>query len=82
MTREINFDKEEEIMESDVIVVVNTCPICNKTHSVEIDIVDFFDWKDGTPAQFTFPYLSATEREQLISGMCPNCQNDIFGKEE
>lgn len=81
MIREINFDKEEEIMESDVIVVANTCPICNKTHSVEADIVDFFDWIDGTPAQVAFSYLSATEREQLISGICPDCQNDIFGKE-
>lgn len=79
MTKEINFNKEEGIMKNDVIV--DTCPICNKTHSVEVDIIDFFDWIDGTPAQVAFSSLSATEREQLISGICPACQNDIFGKE-
>jgi hypothetical protein len=29
-------------------------------------------------AQDAFPYLSATEREQLISHICPDCQHDIF----
>lgn len=66
-------------MKGDMIVAVNTCPICGKTHSVELDIVDFFDWIGGTLTQVAFSYLSATEREQLISGICPDCQDDIFG---
>jgi len=36
----------------------------------------------GELAQNAFPYLSATEREQLISHICPKCQDSIFGSDE
>lgn len=57
-----------------------TCPFCGTTHFVEVAERDYNAWQSGELAQVAFPYLSATEREQLISQMCPNCQEKIFGQ--
>lgn len=54
------------------------CPFCGAFHSVTVDFMDYFAWEAGDFAQEAFPYLSPTEREQLISHSCPNCQDKIF----
>ena len=56
-----------------------TCPFCEMNHQVLVNEDDFYRWQDGELAQNAFPYLSATEREQLISQVCPDCQEKIFG---
>lgn len=61
------------------LTVEISCPICGCVHTVEVDEVDFIAWQEGELAQRAFPYLSATEREQLISQFCPQCQESIFG---
>lgn len=55
------------------------CPMCGKEHTVEVEYKDFLDWEEGKLAQYAFPYLNSTEREQLISRLCPSCQKEIFG---
>lgn len=62
-----------------MITIEITCPFCGCLHTVEVNAVDFQSWQSGVLAQVAFPYLSATEREQLISQICPVCQEDIFG---
>lgn len=62
--------------------LVMACPFCGKEHSVDIASSDYFAYMDGELAQNAFPYLSATEREQIISHICPACQESIFGGEE
>ena len=63
--------------------VVTVCPFCGHANEVEVNEADYFDWAfDGVLAQDAFPYLSADEREMLISGICPKCWEDTFGKEE
>jgi len=64
------------------ITIMMNCSFCNKDHSVTVFVKDYTAWIKGTRAQDAFPYLSATKREQMISGICPKCQNDIFGEEE
>ena len=60
--------------------LLNTCPLCGKNHSVFVKEEDYFAWQyERVSAQNAFPYLSPTEREQLISGFCPKCQENIFG---
>lgn len=54
------------------------CPFCGDEHTVMVGLEDYFLYKDGELAQNAFPYLSATEREQLISHMCPECQKKYF----
>ena len=59
--------------------IVMTCPICGDTHSVKVDADAYFSWVDGELAQNAFPNLSPTEREALISNLCPACQEEVFG---
>lgn len=64
-------------------VVKTKCPFCHKYHLVEVDIKDFYAWHDGEKlVQDAFPYLSANEREMLISGICPTCWDKMFPPEE
>ena len=55
------------------------CPFCGNLHSVSVDADGFNAWADGAPIQDALPNLSVTEREQIISCLCPDCQKDIFG---
>ena len=64
------------------ITVVTYCPFCGKGHEIEVNEMDYLDWKDGALAQEAFPYLSAEDREMLISGICPDCWDSMFGVEE
>jgi hypothetical protein len=43
---------------------------------------DLQKFSEGKHAQSAFPYLSAAEREFLISGICPNCWDLMFSAEE
>ena len=64
------------------ICVVTICPFCGHAHEVEVNEMDYWDWQDGELAQNAFPYLSADEREMLISGICPTCWDKMFGSDE
>jgi hypothetical protein len=44
---------------------------------------DFLDWTSGVGyIQEKLSYLSADERELLISGTCGSCWKEMFGSEE
>jgi len=64
------------------VYIISYCPFCGKGHEVEVNDMDYLDWKDGASAQDAFPYLSASERELLITGICPTCWNNTFGDTE
>ena len=64
------------------IDVVMTCLICGKSHPVEVNLEKFEAWQNGELIQNAMPDLTPTEREQLISGVCPKCQADFFEGEE
>ena len=57
-----------------------TCPFCGNDHAVEVDLAQFEAWQDGELIQKAMPDLTLTEREQLISGLCPKCQAEMFGE--
>ena len=59
-----------------------TCPFCGKTHYVIVDAADWINYTEGVLAQNAFPDLSATEREQIISHLCPECQDKIFNTDD
>lgn len=56
------------------------CPFCRTISSVDVhptkSTMLFFS--GVLTAQRAFPYLSATNREILISGICADCQEKIF----
>ena len=64
------------------VCVVTQCPFCGRGNEVEVNEADYWDWDDGKLAQDAFPYLSADEREMLISGICPTCWDKMFGSDE
>lgn len=57
------------------------CPICKNEHSVKVNFTDWDRYLNGALAQNAFPspLYTATERESIISGLCPDCQKKIFG---
>ena len=61
------------------VCVITRCPFCGRGNEVEVNEADYWDWDDGELVQVAFPYLSAEEREMLISGICPTCWNKTFG---
>ena len=63
------------------VCVVTRCPFCGRANEVEVNEDDYLDWQDGMLVQDAFPYLSADEREMLISGICPTCWDGMFGNE-
>lgn len=54
------------------------CPMCGCAHYVEACEDDVIAWQEGALIQDVMPYLSPMEREQLISGLCPTCQEKFF----
>lgn len=61
------------------VIVEIYCPICGKAHYVEVNENAYYDWLDGMLIQNAMPDLTPTEREQLISRLCPDCQKMVFG---
>lgn len=60
------------------IYVYRTCPFCGKKTQIVISQHDYDNWCNGALVNNAFPYLTATERESIISGLCPDCQKEIF----
>ena len=65
----------------DSVMITIVCPFCGKEHSVEVSESAFYEWQSGALIQSVMPTLSATEREQLISRICPACQASLFGED-
>ena len=58
-----------------------TCRLCGDTHVLKVNDDDVFRWQTGTLIQDAMPYLSADEREILISGTCGKCFDKMFGED-
>lgn len=65
----------------DTIIAI-TCPFCGADHEVEVNFEEYVNWVAGELIQNAMPSLTPTEREQLISHICPKCQETIFGADE
>lgn len=65
------------------IILNMTCPICARDHSVATNSEAYNRWcQGGVLIQDAMPFLYPTEREQLISHICPRCQASIFGADD
>lgn len=66
-----------------MIDVMVTCPFCGETSFVTVPMEGLVVWMSGEMLiQEALPEVSASVREQLISGICPDCWNSMFGEEE
>ena len=70
---------EREVINMKIDIEI-TCPFCYKNHAVEVSLAGYIEWERGELIQNVMPDLTFTEREQLISHICPKCQAKIFGE--
>ena len=63
--------------------LVASCVHCGSEYVLWVNEKDFLDWTSGVGyIQEKLPYLTAGERELLISGTCDNCWKVMFGSNE
>lgn len=56
-----------------------TCFKCKKEYTINVNEDDYLNWKEGGMlVQDAFPYLSANERELLMSRICGTCFDKMF----
>jgi hypothetical protein len=58
--------------------------VCRKFSPVILDGSDYFRYfiQGKDDVQTIFPYLDASQREVLITGIHPNCWTKLMGEEE
>lgn len=70
----INLRKFKEPVELHI-----TCRVCGKVYAVTVEKKDYEKYKnDEGFIQDIFPYLSAADRELLISQTCDDCWHELF----
>lgn len=58
--------------------IITVCPLCGAEFTIKVSTSDYIEWLEGTLVQDAFPYLSADEREALVSGICSKCWENMF----
>lgn len=68
----------------DHINLIVECPFCHKPSTIKLDAVKtkLFEegmqkWQNGMRVQDAMPFLSPSERELLLSGMCDKCWSSM-----
>jgi predicted nucleic acid-binding Zn ribbon protein len=65
------------------LLIVGCCPLCNKQWELTVLESEFDAWfVDGQLIQHAMPSLSGSERELLISNICPHCWDLHFSNLE
>ncbi len=59
-----------------------SCVHCDYTEDILVDEADYDAWHNGAFIQDVFPYLTAGQRELMISNTCDNCWKKFFGEDE
>ena len=67
--------------DKDYVVIERDCPFCGKRCECGFPRDGYGKWVDGELIQKAMPTVPATSREWLISGICPECQDRMFGEE-
>ena len=61
----------------DFIFLETKCIFCGNVKTLKVGLQDYLDYINDTPVQDAFPYLSADDRELLISKVCGNCFDEV-----
>ena len=59
------YQMKEEFKMLEIINLEMVCPFCGQVHSVDVFETSYVMYMAGAQVQDVFPYLSATQREQL-----------------
>jgi hypothetical protein len=67
----------------ETLIVPRICPNCRKESTIELDAEKYRRWVAGEHVQNVWPELSMGEREQIMTGFCPNtnCWEEYLGPE-
>ena len=57
------------------------CPVCYKTGTIMVEENELFTYLRGEYVQNAFKPLTVPPREQIISGMHPDCWVSVFGED-
>ena len=55
------------------------CPFCGKEYKVSVPEEGYYRWVEGELIQRAMPDVAPEVREALISGICEDCWNNVFG---
>lgn len=55
-----------------------TCAKCDTEVLICVEFDDYEAWRNGECIQNVMPYLTADQREILISGLCGDCYDIMF----
>ena len=66
------------MIERTTIVAVD-CIRCKERQHIRTKTEDLDSWENGEVIQNAMPYLTADEREVLISGKCGSCFEGLYG---
>lgn len=58
--------------------ISKVCPFCGHVSEILVDDEVLKRMEDGERIQDILPELPASEREVLISGICIDCQEEVF----
>jgi hypothetical protein len=62
-----------------IIQIETTCPVCGRTDHIPVRHGAYVLWHEcGKLIQDAMPELSATQREQLITGICGPCWEHMW----
>ena len=64
-----------------MVSVKTKCRQCGKEVILKVYKEDIVKYQNGELIQRAFPYLTAGEREMLISGICPDCWEKLWSDE-
>lgn len=64
------------------VVLERPCNICKLIGRFDVKESDYREWLRGALIQNCFSYLDKRDREQLISGFCPDCYENLFNASE
>lgn len=62
--------------------IKTTCPMCGKVTEHTITEEQYLAIQQGKMIQSVFPDMNPSEREQFVSGICPECWEKTFPEDE
>ena len=67
----------------DEVTVAFKCPFCENVTTITVPANEYIKWATGEElVQNCFKSLGPDERELFITGMCFDCQSDVFEEKE
>ena len=71
----------DKFIDNDTVQFTRNCPSCGKPHSITVSIRDVEDgmaeYGKGARIQDAFPNFTPEEREFFMSGVCPDCWENM-----